>query len=83
MEILLQSQVKLKPNIVARIRKSKHLKIQLLLLFNISPSTLQLWLDKNNSSFTQMNSLELLKEHFELNTIEELLDINHKNPLPM
>ena len=83
MEILLQSQVKLKPNIVARIRKSKHLKIQLLLLFNISPSTLQLWLDKNNSSFTQMNSLELLKEYFELNTIEELLDINHENPLPM
>ncbi|NQT76193.1 MAG: hypothetical protein HQ565_00660 [Bacteroidetes bacterium] len=83
MEILFKSQVKLKPNIIAGIRKSKHLKHQLLILFDISNSTLQLWLDKNKRNFTQIDSLELIKEYFELNTIEELLDINHKNPLPM
>ena len=66
-----------------------------MLHFDISGSTLQLWLDKNNISFTQLDSLLLLKEYFELNTIEELIDrreintieelinINRKNPMPM
>jgi DNA-binding transcriptional regulator YiaG len=69
---LSKAQSKLTPSIIARIRKSKQLKIQLLIQFNISPSTLQLWLDKNNSNFTQIDSLLILKEYFELNTIEEL-----------
>ena len=83
MEFLLQSQVKLKPNIIARIRKSKHLKLELMIHFNISNSTLQLWLDTNNTKLTQFGSLLILMDHFNQSIVQDLIIIHQIKTPPM
>ena len=83
MKFLLQSQVKLKPNIIARIRKNKQLKHELMIHFNISNSTLQLWLDRNNTKLTQFGSLLILMDHFNQSIVQELIIIHQIKTPPM
>jgi len=83
MEILSHSKAKLKPNIIAKIRKSKHLKLELMIHFYISNSTLQLWLDRNNPKLTQFGSLLILMDHFNQHIVQELLIIHQIKTPPM
>ncbi|NQT76524.1 MAG: hypothetical protein HQ565_02340 [Bacteroidetes bacterium] len=78
MENILLTETKLKPEITNKIRKSKKLKMTLMAHFNISNSTLQLWLDKNSGNFTQYGVLRILMSHFDCNDLEDLLSINPK-----
>ena len=83
MPTILQKQIKLRPEIILKIRKSKHLRALLLLYFDISESTLYLWLSRNSINFSQIGCLEILKNHFECDYFTELLNINPKNVVPM
>ncbi len=83
MENNLLTQAKLKPEITNKIRKSKKLKMTLMMHFDISNSTLQLWLDKNSDNFTKYGVLRILMSHFDCNDFEDLLSINQKKQLPM
>jgi hypothetical protein len=74
----LLTQAKLKPEITSKIRKSKKLKMKLMMHFDISNSTLQLWLDKNSDNFTQYSVLRILMSHFDCHDFEDLLSINQK-----
>ena len=66
----------LRPEVILNIRKSKSLKLNLMLHFNISNSTLQSWLDNNKNNFTQYACLLILKEHLGINDVSNLMSVN-------
>jgi hypothetical protein len=72
-------KAKLKPEVIRQIRNSKNLKAQLLVHFDISHSTLQLWLDKNSTNFTQYACLRMLMMQMDCKEVEELMEIHMKN----
>lgn len=79
MPTILQKQIKLRPEFILETRNSKHIRALLLLYFDISASTLSLWLDHNNNNFTQIGCLEILKHHFDCESVNDLLNTNPKN----
>ena len=63
----------LRPNILLKIRTSRHVKAQLMYYYRIIQRILQLWLYLNMSHFTQYNLLSSLKDYFKENAIEDLI----------
>lgn len=83
MPTILNLQASLKPSINKKIRQSKHLKNALMYHFNISNSTLQLWLNNNSNQFTQYGSLQIIMHALDINKTEDLLTIEQVNEMPM
>jgi len=79
MTIILQKQIKLSPEVILKSRNYKSIRTLSLLYFNVSASTLQLWLDRNNRNFTQIGCLEILKCHFDCESVNDLLNIIPKS----
>ena len=67
----------LRPEIIQNIRTSRSLKAQLIVQLEISPNTLQLWLNSNHGNFTLYGCLEIISDHFDSNNISELVTICH------
>lgn len=76
MATISDTQAFLRPEFIQLIRSSKSLKHQLMVHFNISNSTLQLWLDRNNKNFTHYDCLLILQLHSGIKQIDNLLSIN-------
>ena len=55
----------------------------LLLYFDISESTLYLWLSHNSINFSQIGCLEIIINHFECDSFTDLLNINPENVVLM
>ena len=78
MASIIQAPARLKPEYLIRLKKSKQLKALLMAHFGISQSTLNLWIQKNSTHFTQFSSLEILMNYFDCNSLEDMLNINQK-----
>lgn len=55
--------MRLKPETLKLIRKNKKLKRELMGFFDIAPTTLQNWLDRNDKQFCLIESLLIIKEY--------------------
>lgn len=71
-----QFSARLSPETIRMIRNSKSLKRSLMGHFDISTSTLQLWLDRGNKNFTQYDCLMLINHHLGHSDVINLLVIN-------
>ena len=83
MTIISQKRTQLKPEYIRQIRRSRDLKSMLALHLGICSSTLQKWLDINHSNFTEYGSLEILANHFNSNSVVDLMTINELKRMPM
>ncbi len=62
---------KVHPHIIKKIRLNNLLKLDLCKVLNISPSTLQRWLDNNNPSLTRIDAMTCIAKHLGI-SIEEV-----------
>ena len=58
--------MRLTPETLKLIRKNKKLKRYLMHFFDIAPSTMQNWLNRNDIRFCLPGSLNIMKEHLNL-----------------